>query len=298
MSIIKQFSIPTLNDTPIDFDKLCELGDSVHDANSDVIFTFSDCQFLRPNAIAFLGGMARIVESKGKTVKFDFDTAPDKVLTILGHNGFAHQFGHSVFSGPGRSVPYREDRTELIKPANLRDDVIDYLSNEWIGRGWVHISPRLRNAIVGVVWEIYDNAFEHANSSIGIFSCGQYFPRLRILQLAVADFGIGIPSNVIQYLRLHLPAEICLRWAFQKGASTKTQGTRRGLGLTFLKDFVNLNHGKLEIYSQNGYALVHDGKERFQNRKNSLQGTIVNLTLRCDERYYYFADEPPVGPLF
>lgn len=95
MSIIKQFSIPTLNDTPIDFDKLCELGDSVLAANSDVVFNFSNCQFLRPNAIAFLGGMARLVESKGRKVNFDFHTAPDKVLTILRQNDFAHRFGHS-----------------------------------------------------------------------------------------------------------------------------------------------------------------------------------------------------------
>jgi len=306
MSIIKQFSIPTLNDNPTDFDKLCELGDLVHAANSDVIFTFSDCQFLRPNAIAFLGGMARIVESKGRIVKFDFDTAPDKVLTILRQNGFANQFGHSVFSGPGRSVPYREDRIEPIRQANLKDEIIDYLTNEWLGHGWVHVSPRLRNAIVGVVWEIYDNAFEHANSEIGIYSCGQYFPRLRILQLAVADFGIGIPENVKRYLQekvkrylpLKLPSASCLQWAFQEGASTKTQGTRRGLGLNLLKDFVNLNHGTLEIYSQDGYALVKDNKERFHNRNSLLQGTIVNITIRCDESYYCFTDETSVGPLF
>ena len=298
MSIVNQFSIPTLNDTPTDFGRLCELGDSILAATGDVIFNFSNCQFLRPNAIAFLGGMARLIESKGQTVKFDFDTAPDKVLTILRQNGFAHQFGHSVFSGPGRSVPYREDRTELIRPANLKDDIIDYLSNEWLGHGWVHISPRLRNAIVGVVWEIYDNAFEHANSSIGIYSCGQYFPRLRILKLAVADFGIGIPENVRRYLRMQHPPALCLRWAFQEGASTKKKGTGRGLGLNFLKDFFNLNHGKLEIYSQGGYALISDKKERFHNIKNSLQGTIVNMTFRCDESYYFFADETPVGPLF
>jgi signal transduction histidine kinase len=280
---------------------LCEFGDSVLTVDNDVSFNFSKCQFLRPNAIAFLGGLTRLIESKGRRVTFDFNTAPDKVMTILRQNDFAHKFGYPHFSGPGRSVPYREDRLELIRPSDLKDDIIDYLYSDWLGRGWVHISQRLKNAIVGVVWEIYDNAFEHAHSSIGIYSCGQYFPRLRILQLAVADFGIGIPENVRHYLHLRdeqLPAEICLRWAFQEGASTKTQGTRRGLGLNLLKDFVNLNHGTLEIYSKDGYAIIRDGKERFRNRKNSLQGTIVNMTFRCDESYYLFDDEIPTGPLF
>jgi len=298
MTIASHFPIPTLNDTPTDFDKLFALGNTVLADAGHVIFDFSECQFLRPNAIAFLGGIARLIESKGRKVQFDFNTAHDKVLTILRQNNFAHFFGHPVFLGPGSSVPYREDRTDLNHQTNLKDDIISYLSNDWLGHGWVHVSPRLRNAIVGVVWEIYDNAFEHANSSIGLYSCGQHFPRLRILQLAVADFGIGIPENVRRYLRRHLPPALCLRWAFQEGASTKKQETGRGLGLKLLKDFVNLNHGMLEIYSQNGYALIRDKKERFHNIKNSLQGTIVNIKIRCDESYYCFADENSVGPLF
>jgi signal transduction histidine kinase len=303
MTIINQFSIPTLNDTPTDFDKLFELGNTVLADHGHVIFDFSKCQFLRPNAIAFLGGISRLIESKGRTVQFDFNTAPDKVLAILRQNNFAYCFGHPGFSGfPGRSIPYREDRTDLNQQTNLKDAIINYLSNEWLGRGWVHVSSRLRNAIVGVVWEIYDNAFEHANSSIGLYSCGQHFPRLRILQLAVADFGMGIPENVRRYLPnnplVQLSPAHCLKWAFQEGASTKKQGTGRGLGLKLLKDFVNLNHGTLEIYSYNGYALVHDEKEKFHNIRNSLPGTIVNITLRCDESYYQFADETSVGPLF
>lgn len=304
MTIASLFPIPTLNDTPTDFDKLFALGNTVLADAGHVIFEFSECQFLRPNAIAFLGGIARLIESKGRTVRFDFNTAPDKVLTILRQNDFARCFGHPVFLGPGSSVPYREDRTDLNHQKDLKDDIINYLSNEWLGRGWVHVSDRLRNAIVGVVWEIYDNAFEHANSSIGLYSCGQHFPRLGILQLAVADFGIGIPDNVRHYWQNHGVTQIlssaqCLRWAFKEGASTKKQGTGRGLGLKLLKDFVNLNHGTLEIYSQDGYALICDRKERFHNNiKNSLKGTIVNITLHCDESYYCFVDELPVGPLF
>jgi hypothetical protein len=197
MTTVSHFSIPTLNDTPTDFDKLFELGNTVLADPRHAIFDFSNCRFLRPNAVAFLGGIARLIESKGRTVQFDFSTAPDKVLTILRQNDFAHCFGLPRFSGPGGSVPYREDSAELIRQTNLKEGIINYLTREWLGRGWVHVSPRLRNAIIGVVWEIYDNAFEHANSSIGLYSCGQHFPRLRILQLSVADFGIGdlLPEN-------------------------------------------------------------------------------------------------------
>ncbi|MBS9383808.1 MAG: hypothetical protein HEQ24_06035 [Dolichospermum sp. BR01] len=50
---------------------------------------------------------------------------------------------------------------------------------DWLGKGWINISPRLQDAIpavsvaiAGKVVEIYFNAFEHSNSPIGVFSCG------------------------------------------------------------------------------------------------------------------------------
>jgi hypothetical protein len=61
----------------------------------------------------------------------------------------------------------------------------------WIGKGWVHVSDRLRDAIVGRMWEIYNNAFEHSGTPIGGYSCGQYFKTHNNLILSVVDFGQG-----------------------------------------------------------------------------------------------------------
>ena len=299
-----RLQVPTINDAPLDFDRLFELWAAAKGCSSDMTFDFSTCSFLRPNAIAFLGGLARLVERRNRRVDFDWNTANDKILAILRQNGFAGTFGYVSSLGPGSSIPYREDQTETTYATGVKDDIIDYLAYEWLGRGWVHVSHRLRNAIVGVVWEIYDNAFEHATSNIGVFSCGQYFWRLGLLKLAVVDFGVGIPANVREYWRGHpiaeqLTAAQCLRWAFQRGASTKTEiTTRRGIGLVLLKEFVNINRGTLEVYSQDGYALIEDGKEKFNNRRKFFEGTLVNITLRCDERYYRLADESPAGPWF
>lgn len=292
--------ISTINDAPPDFDELFKLWGIIKGSASDIIFDFSDCSFLRPNAIAFLGGLARFMEDRNRLVKFDWDTLRDPVLAILRHNGFAAEFGYQGFSGgPGNSIPYREAKGP---PAKVKDSIIDYLKYKWLGSGWLKVSIKLGDAIVGRVWEIYNNTFEHAKSSIGSFSCGQYFWQLHELKLTVVDFGVGIPANVRQYFGPdpradQLTAAQCLKWAFEERNST-IEGIGRGNGLLLLKQFININHGTLEIYSQNGYALIKDGKEQFSNRQRYFDGTLVNITLLCDEKSYQLSDENPLDVAF
>jgi len=124
-----------------------------------------------------------------------------------------------------------------------------------------------------------------------------------LLKLAVVDFGVGIPTRVREFFKDYsfagqLSAATCLKWAFQPGTSTKYEGTGRGIGLDMLKEFVYVNHGKLEIYSQDGYALITSQKEYYGKRSGFFEGTVVNITLRCDEKYYRLIDEGPYGPWF
>ena len=177
--------------------------------------------------------------------------------------------------------------------------IMDYLTYSWIGKGWVHVSELLRDAIAGRMWEIYNNAFEHSGTQIGVFSCGQYFRTHNDLILSVIDFGRGIPANVRAFLRYHVNEETvsklsgaaCLKWAFEPGNSTCMGGVARGLGLDLLKEFIRVNQGKLEVYSNEGYAIVDKGGEHYVNRNMSFEGTIMHITLRCDETLYCFRDE-------
>jgi len=289
--VTKTILIPTLNDSAADFERLFSIWDQVNDYFLDVQFDFSGCRFLRPNAVAFLGGLARLIESRMGTVFFDWDTLKNAaVMTNLSQNGFAGYFGHTSSGWPGNSIPYRED--------NVRDvnGIMDYLEIHWLGRGWVQVSQRLRDAIVGHVWEIYNNAFEHSGSEIGVFSCGQHFPEYNELLLSVVDFGQGIPAKVRNFLSSdpraeQLTAAGCLRWAFQRGTTTKPKEEPGGLGLDLLKEFVQVNQGKLEVYSNDGYALIDKDGKRFTNITTSFEGTVFHITLRCDENLYRFADE-------
>jgi hypothetical protein len=290
----KVIQISTLNDSPSDFARLFGIWNDVNDYFEDIRFDFSHCGFLRPNAVAFLGGLARLVESRMGLVTFDWSTLRHgAVMTNLCQNGFAGTFAYPSSRWDGNSIPYREDK---ILDMN---GIMDYLTYNWIGKGWVHVSDRLRDAIAGRMWEIYSNAFEHSGTEVGVFSCGQHYWRQNYLILSVVDFGRGIPANVRSFLRQYveealvskLSGAACLKWAFERGNSTCTDGVARGLGLDLLKEFVRLNQGKLEIYSNDGYAIVDKDSERFENRDLAFEGTVVHITLRCDENLYRFRDE-------
>lgn len=284
-------NIPRINDSPADFVKLFRIWDEVNDYFEDVKFDFSQCSFLRPNAVAFLGGLTRLIESRSRTAIFDWDTVKnDAVMTNLSQNGFAGYFGHTSSGWTGNSIPYREDKVRNV------NGIMDYLEIYWLGQGWVQVSSSLRDAIVGHVWEIYNNAFEHSESEIGVFSCGQHFPGYNELLLSVVDFGQGIPAKVRNFLSSdpraeQLTAAGCLRWAFQRNTTTKPKEEPGGLGLDLLKKFVQVNQGKLEVYSNDGYSLINKYGESFSNITTSFEGTMFHITLRCDENLYRFADE-------
>lgn len=291
----KIIQIPTLNDGTTDFKYLFDIWSQVNDYFEDIRFDFSHCGFLRPNAVAFLGGLARLIESRIGSGVFDWDTLKNTaVMNNLKQNGFAGTFGYPSSGWDGNSIPYRED------PTLDMNGIMDYLTYNWIGKGWVQVSERLRDAIAGRIWEIYSNAFEHSGSAIGVFSCGQHFPHNETILLSVVDFGQGIPAKIRTFAgsdprAQDLPADACLRWAFTRGKSTSTEGIARGIGLDLLKEFIRINQGKLEVYSNEGYAIIDKVGERYENREISFEGTLVHITLRCDEKLYRFRDEdkPP-----
>jgi len=77
--------------------------------------------------------------------------------------------------------------------------IMDYLTYRWIGK-WVNVTDRLRDAISGRMWEIYSNDFEHSDTEVGVFTCGQHFRHRNDLILTVVDFGRGIPAKVKAFL--------------------------------------------------------------------------------------------------
>ena len=121
-----------------------------------------------------------------------------------------------------------------------------------------------------------------------------------MLQLTVVDFGLGIPTTVCA-LPQNSELSTCeaLQWAFTSGNSSK-QGICSGMGLSLLENFVATNNGKLALYTHDGCVTVGDNGVGYENPRTNFSGTLVNIALQCDARYYCLASEVPSSeePLF
>jgi hypothetical protein len=117
---------------------------------------------------------------------------------------------------------------------------------------------------------------------------------LKELKLAFVDFGVGIPFNVREYLKTpFITSRDALQWAFTPGHTTrdKLDNLARGNGLKLLTDFMDANNGKMEVYSDTGFARVGRGTPVFQEREVQFHGTFVQVSLKCDSRHYTLPSE-------
>ncbi|MEH1792320.1 MULTISPECIES: hypothetical protein [unclassified Nostoc] len=280
--------VTTIDDNLYHFNKLFKLRDEIEQLPQDCLnikVDFHYCEFLGHYGVAFLGGLFRFIEARGGSLAFDWNTLPEKISMNLAQNGFLCDFGCDRKPWDGNSIPYRND---LHQDFNV---IADYLKYNWLGKGWVNISPRLQDAITGRVLEIYFNAFDRSQSTVGVFRCGQHYPKLGFLHLTVIDFGIGIPTSVRSLPQnLDMTANEALEWAFEPGNSTKQNSVSRGAGLNLLQEFIVKNHGNLTIFSNDGYVNIGDNII-YENKCTNFKGTLINIALRCDESYYCLATE-------
>lgn len=284
--------VNTTEDLPHHIDRLFRVGQDIEqlpEHSLDILVDFHYCDFLNHLGVAFLGGLACAIQARGGRLTFDWETLPKKIWTNLAQNGFLYSFGCQQYPWDGNSIPYRSDL------GHDSTEIGDYLRDKWLGKGWVNISPGLQNVIAGQVSEIYLNAFEHSRSAVGIFSCGQHYPKAEMLHLTVVDFGIGIPTNVRAFLQNKpLLSADALKWAFQSGTTTKQDdAVSRGMGLNLLQTFVATNRGSLKIFSNDACASIDHTGIRYENGYTNFTGTLVDIAFRCDESYYCLASEAP-----
>ena len=274
-------------------------------------FDFKNCSVLDQNAVAMLGGLARYITAKSSLsakvistlliprygVMFHVDTMNDLVRSSLIRNNFLSYFSQDNFSGypEGGFIGYREHTSYLDV-----NEIARHLHDEWLSAEKLKVSSELKKAVVSKIFEIFANAYGHGVQKfgvkgVGVFSCGQYSKKEGELRLTVLDFGRGIVENVRSHQKFALNEEDSMKWALERGNSTKTDSIDdipRGLGFVLLNEFVTVNKGELSIYSNSFQSQVDDlGGYKTTLLKNNFLGTMVNIKINCDDRYYHFIDE-------
>lgn len=288
------YRLPTVRSTFNGFEHLGRFASRTKDLFFDeLILDMSEVNFFDANMAAPLGAvLARVADAFNSV---DIDAVPSKVARILRKNRFLTRYGYEPLRDSHRTaMPFR--RLRLSGQSAFEGYVDQWLERE----GMPEMSRKARTAFKRKVFEIYQNAVIHSESDVGIFVCGQFFPKRNRLDFTIADAGIGIRETVRRYFENDRIGSVrSLRWALAPHHTTKRGRLPGGLGLQLLKDFTRLNGGKIQIASRFGFYEYSDGGENFRKMSADFPGTAVTIEINtADESAYVLSDETARDDIF
>lgn len=129
------------------------------------------------------------------------------------------------------------------------------------------------------IFEIPNNALTHSNSKDGII-CHGYYNNKNTFTFSIYDLGIGIPQSVRNYINENLTSIDALKWALEKGNTTKNSDYPRGLGFTLLEEFRKDFKGKISIITEDIiYNTRENGNSSFTKLNKIIKGTLFTLKI-------------------
>lgn len=220
---------------------------------------------------------------------------PPRIATILSKNGFLSHYGRERIPDRwGTTIPYQR--------FDIKDDryFAGYIETELIHRAEMPVmSPGLLKKFRESIFEIFSNAVLHSRTELGIFSCGQFFPKRDRLDFSVADLGVGMRRNIQENAGLDLSSEAAIEWATQGQNTTKRGSVPGGLGLKLLSEFIDLNGGCIQILSDAGYWRRAQRKTFTAPLSHAFPGTVVNVEINtADTSSYRLTSELSAADIF
>ncbi|MBI5141720.1 MAG: sensor histidine kinase [Nitrospirae bacterium] len=214
---------------------------------------------------------------------------------ILARNGFLSHYGREKIPDRwGTTIPYRR--------FDVKDDryFADYIEAELMNRSEMPaMSPALLKKFRESVFEIFSNAVLHSRTERGIFSCGQSYPKRQRLDFSVADLGIGMRQNIKENTGLSFTPQQAIAWATEGRNTTKRGLIPGGLGLKLLRDFIDLNGGRIQIVSDAGYWRRENGKTVIARLNRPFPGTVASIEINtADMQSYALSSEISENDIF
>ncbi len=268
------------------FDSITRLYAQAKDcAFSAITLDLAHTYWLDANMCAPLGAALYGISRNLNTITIGNVPAP--VEAILSRNGFLCSYGRERRKDSfGTTIDYNRFEPD--------DDRYfgHYIETHLVGKGIPKMSPGLLKKFRESIFEIFSNAVIHSRTKHGIFSCGQYFPKAHRLDFSIADLGIGIARNLREAVGLQLSSEDAISWAVEGKNTTKTGPIPGGLGLKLLREFIEMNQGRIQIVSDCGYWELARGKVMTRTLPNPFPGTVVNIEINAaDTKSYWLASE-------
>ncbi len=256
-----------------------EQGDA---ESKEITFDFSELGFIEPVGVVVLSNLIEYFLKIGVKTRFSGLTSPTQGAVYLDDSGF---FGHYLKNPLRPHAALRDSTLPLRLVANPK--AIGYLYNDMIP--W--IAERLQTTAdsLGTVrvclQEIFHNISDHSGVNVGcVFA--QHFPAKKEIDIAISDFGLGIPVNV-RNVRPGVSDSEALTLAIQEGFTTQSNVQNRGAGFTTLMRYVTLKNGGLVLITSgkaNVSAVKNGNLTKVTSREKpvSYPGTLVRVILKTD----------------
>ena len=134
------------------------------------------------------------------------------------------------------------------------------------------------------------NILGHAHLLINL---GRQFPPTRhVIDISIADGGIGIRRKILDELDLRMNSDQAIEWALQEGHTTRKGDAPGGLGLKLIREFIILNRGRIQITSDSGYWELFPEGEKLTRFDYPFPGTAINIEINtADNSSYHLASE-------
>lgn len=153
----------------------------------------------------------------------------------------------------------------------------------------------LAGAVQYSLIELLRNVVQHSASKCGGVAMAQYYPNSGLVEVCVADLGLGIKSTIneaypeidtdLKAIKLATLPHVSR--TFKPGGYT-SMSDNAGLGLFFIKQIASLSGGSFFLGSRKGLVDIwgdrhgQQQKAYFQARENGWPGTFAYLQLRRD----------------
>ena len=289
-----RIALPQLHHDQAGFEFLTDLWAQTEACFFDIVeLDFTTASWLDADMCAPFGAILYAIGENVNTIRL-FNIRPD-VERALAQNGFLSIYGREV-------VPDRWGTTLPYQRFDPEDDryFADYVETKLIRRTELPVmSPALLKKLSESLFELFSNAVIHSRTEMGIFSCGQFFPKRDRLNFSVADLGIGIRRNVTEGTGLALDAAQAIAWATTGRNTTRRGAIPGGLGLKLLVQFIDLNGGSLQIVSDAGYWRRENGKSRTARLNRPFPGTVVSVEINtADKQSYILSSEVEETDIF
>lgn len=194
----------------------------------------------------------------------------------------------SHLRGNGNNNQYPDNRQSTIPLTAFNPDedenYCNYLHNEFFGHRGLANVPRVVKDILRTHYiEVFTNVGLHANTTLPVYTCGQYFPEQNLLKFTLIDLGDGFLKKIQAATNGKvIDDKSAIIWATERINSTKDVNTfgPGGTGLKELKNYCSTNNGSLHICSGSGYVNMLNNRTIEFNLSIPFPGSIISIIMR------------------